>query len=141
MTTRMTEVNYSYDSGSSVYSRKTTRSQISEGRPGGQASPYTVGKAASSGTVTPSVSLSYDPISPSQIPATDTTTLQRYADGLVYLDGKSERKLKIKCWDEHVVDYDNTVTLMDLVWYLNTNTITVSGEGIVQDIELVRWES
>ena len=137
----LTEVNYSYDNGSYAYSRKSTRSQVAEGRPGGQASPYTIGKAASSETVTPSVNIAYDPISPSQISATDTTTLQRYADGLAYLDGKAERKLKIKCWDEHVIDYDNTVTLMDLVWYLNTNTITVSGEGIVQDIELVRWES
>lgn len=125
--------------GVQTWKRTSDTSSVSEGRPGGQASPYTISKEATSSTSTPSVSIARNPISSSHVPATDTATLQRYATGLEWLDGKTKRTVRLRCWDEHVIDYTERVSLMGLEWYLNDNQITVSGTKIEQSVELVRW--
>lgn len=113
----------------------TVTNSISEGRPGGKATPRERGGEEN----TPTVGILYNPIAANHIPVTDTTTLQRYADGLAWLDGKTEYALRVECYDAHVVDFDQTVTVAGHTWHLDANQITIDGKGIRQALDLVRW--
>lgn len=114
------------------------QTQMAEGRPGGPVTP----RQRSGEENTPMVDIARNPIAANHIPATDTTTLQRYADGLVWLDGKIEQTLRVECYDSHIVDFDQTVTVMGLVWYLQNNSIVMTGQQPKpkQTLDLVRWE-
>jgi len=128
--------------GVTTTTRKASRSSISEGRPGGQASPYTISRAAKTTTTTPSVSIARNPIAAAHIPVTDTATLQRYADGLTYLDGKSQIACQVDCYDQHIVDFTELIQYAGESWYLESNRITLSAQaaGNKQTLELVRWQ-
>ena len=81
-----------------------------------------------------------NPIAPAHIPVTDTSTLSAYAANLEYLDEKTQVTMKVDCYDQVIVDFDKTVTLGGIVWYLNANQISVDAKtGIRQSLELVRW--
>ena len=127
--------------GTASESRKMSRSSVAEGRPGGQSSPYTISKAATSTTATPSVSIARNPIAASHIPVTDEATLQRYADGLTTLDGKTQITCQVECYDQHVVDYTEKVIYAGQSWYLDGNKISVSAQAVnnKQTLTLVRW--
>ena len=87
-----------------------------------------------------SVVISRNPFGDINIPVTDTETLQRYATGLEWLDGKTETILSVDCFDEHIVDFDQAVSVMGQTWYLQSNQITIGpGAKAKQSLELVRW--
>lgn len=138
------EVQYTVSTkdGTATSKRKTSRSSISEGRPGGQASPYTISRAATSSTSTPSVGIARNPIAESHIPVTDTATLQRYADGLTYLDGKTQVSCQVDCYDQHVCDFTELIQYAGESWYLESNRVTLSAQaaGNKQTLDLVRWQ-
>lgn len=132
---------YAYTGGTWVQTQEShtigaTQQQIVEGRPGGPVTP----RQRSGEENTPTVSIAHNPISSNHIPVTDTITLQRYADGLVYLDGKTEYSLRMDCYDEHICDFDTTFTVMGYTWYLQSNQIVLGpGAKAKQSLELVRW--
>ena len=128
--------------GTTTTTRKASRSSISEGRPGGPASPYTIGRAAKSTTTTPTVSITRNPIAASHIPVTDMATLQRYADGLTYLDGKTQISCQVDCYDQHICDFTELIQYAGQSWFLESNRITLSAQaaGNKQILELVRWQ-
>lgn len=113
------------------------QTQMAEGRPGGPVTP----RQRAGEENTPMVDIARNPISSNHIPATDTATLQRYADGLVWLDGKTEYSARVECYDAHIVDFDQTVTFMGLTWYLQSNSIVMTGQQPhpKQTLDLVRW--
>ncbi len=113
------------------------QTQMVEGRPGGPVTP----RQRAGEENTPTVDIARNPMVSNHIPVTDTTTLQRYADGLVWLDGKTEYNLRVECYDSHIVDFDKTVTVMGLVWYLQNNSIVMTGAQPKpkQTLDLVRW--
>lgn len=125
--------------GSDVFTRTSASSSVSEGRPGGKASQFQIQRAATSHTVTPSVTIATNPIAPAQIPVTDVVTLQAYADGLTWLDGKTEYRMQINCYDAHIIDFVEKISVAGSTWYLDANTIVVGKAGTVQTCELVRW--
>ena len=132
---------YTYFEGQWVQTQEShttsgVQTQVIEGRPGGPVTP----RQRSGEENTPMVSIGHNPISSNHVPATDTATLQRYANGLVWLDGKTEYSLKIECYDPHIVDFDKTVSVMGQTWYLQSNQITLGpGAAAKQSLELLRW--
>ena len=108
-----------------------------EGRPGGKVSPRERNAAEN----TPKVDIERNPIYPSHIAVTDTATLTRYANGLVWLDEKTEYYLTINCYDSHIIDFHETVIIDGVTWYLDSNSIDVDGDtaAVVQTCKLVRW--
>jgi hypothetical protein len=114
---------------------KGIASTISEGRPGGPVTP----RELSAEDTTPYIDVDYIPIAPSHIPVTDTATLTRYYDALKDLDEKIEHRMTIDCYDQHIIDFTETVLIDSKTWYLDSNTIIVS-TTTKQTASLVRWE-
>ena len=127
-----------------VASEKLTSSQssITEGRPGGKSSPYTISQTRKRKIETVTVTMPSTPTTPSTIPATDAATLQRYADALRWLNGKTQVTCSVDCYDAHIVDFLEKVNFLGKEWYLESNMISLSGDNPVarQKLELVRWE-
>lgn len=114
-----------------------TQTQVIEGRPGGPVTP----RQRSGEENTPTVPIARTPRVSNHIPATDTETLQRYANGITWLDEKTEFTLRVDCYDAHIVDFDKTVTVAGDVWYLQSNQILLGPKATPgQSLELVRWE-
>lgn len=128
---------------SGAFSHIETTSQDSVGEaPAGEASQWTQDTAQKSATVSaPSASIARNPISGNHIPAADAATVQRYATGLEWLDGKARYELEGECLDEHIVDFDQTVTVIGKTWYLESNQFVIGpGAAVRQSLKLVRWE-
>jgi hypothetical protein len=127
-----------------VPSEKLTSSQssITEGRPGGKSSPYTISQSRKRKIETVTVTMPSTPTTPSTIPATDAATLQRYADALTWLNGKTQVTCSVDCYDAHIIDFLEKIIFLDQEWYLESNTISLSGDSPAprQKLELVRWE-
>ena len=124
--------------GVTSYEAHDLPSQISEGRPGGSVTP----REQSSEDTTPVLDVGRIPFAPSHIPVTDAGTLQRYWDAIAYLDGKTEYMMTIECYDNHIIDYVETVNIGGKTWHLDGNNISLSGDhpACKQTVKLVRWE-
>lgn len=123
--------------GLTEYEEHILPSQISEGRPGGAVTP----REQSAEDTTPVIHVPYIPFAPSHIPVTDEATLSRYYSALSDLDGATEYKMQIDCYDEHVIDYTETIIIDGVTWYLDGNSILLSGDKPYrkQTVNLVRW--
>lgn len=110
-------------------------SQIIEGRPGGKSTP----RQRSGDENTPVIDISRNPVVSNHIPVTDSAALERYRDALLWLDGKTQYSLSVDCYDAHVVDFDQRVSVAGNEWFLEANQISISAGGIKQSLELVRW--
>ena len=88
------------------------------------------------------VPIARNPVASNHIPVTDVATLERYAAGLEYLDGKTEYILRLECYDDHICDFSETIDVMGKTWYLQSSSIVLSGTQphAKQILELVRWE-
>lgn len=113
------------------------KAQVSEGRPGGAVTP----REQSAEDTTPKIDVAHIPFASSHIPVTDETTLTRYYNALAALDGKTEYKMTIDCYDEHIIDYTETIVIDGVTWYLDGNSILLSGDKPYrkQTVQLVRW--
>lgn len=123
--------------GLTEYEAHDLPSQISEGRPGGAVTP----REQSAEDTTPVIDVAHIPFASSHIPVTDATTLTRYYNALAALDGAIEYQMTIDCYDEHIIDYTETVVIDGTVWYLDGNSILLSGDKPYrkQTVNLVRW--
>ncbi len=115
----------------------TQKAQVSEGRPGGAVTP----REQSAEDTTPKIDVPYIPFVNSHIPVTDEATLWRYYNALAWLDGKTEYKLQIECYDNHIIDYTETIVIDGITWYLDGNSILLAGDKPYkkQTVDLVRW--
>lgn len=130
------------ENGAASEKLTSTQSSITEGRPGGKSSPYTLSQSRKRRIETVTVTMPSTPTTPSTIPATDAATLKRYADGLVWLNGKTQISCLVECYDAHIVDFLERIDFLGKEWYLESSTISLSGDSPAprQKLEMVRWE-
>lgn len=124
----------------------TVSSGIGQGPPSAKASPYTIKLNSKNKTTVgtiggvPAVIMSarmHDYLG--EIPVYDTDSLQAIADEIIRLDRKTEERVSMDVYDDHIYDFSQRILWQGNEYYLENNTVTLGAREYVQKLELVRW--
>lgn len=88
----------------------------------------------------PTASVNGIPFGSSTFPICDFATIQRIANNLNFLNGKTEKRLQVDVYDQFIVDpVDYTVLVDGESYYIEDNHIIREAEKWAQSLSLVRW--
>lgn len=125
---------------------KLTGSQVVTGNPGAKASPYSIKYNSTmasrrAGHVTVRrVKLSGRFAGAMNLNVSDADTLSRVAGQIEALNGKTLERVSLIYYGTALADFTSTITFKSNVYFLESNGISVTPEGGVQQaVTMVRW--
>ena len=158
---KQTETEYNYGSSSATTTKITEYSPLGQGEyavkvtingkfssqkrqrglPSGTASPYSSDKysRSNSGNSSPLSGASIEGI---EFPITDTGTLNRISQQIMWLHKKTEEKITISiptASNGHIFDFTEQIRFNNNIYYLESNQISVTPSKISQNLTLIRW--
>lgn len=127
---------------------ETTYGGISQGAPGGKASPFNIQNESkstnwSSGNLFPPELPIIAPLYAKyakDYPVCDNASLQMIADALMWLNNKIEKTVTLESYDETIFDFSSRILWQGEEYFLVSNNISHEPEKFVQKVEMIRWD-
>jgi len=124
---------------------KVVSTSITRGIPSGLASAFEIQQddtrlhGNSGSEVRPTCTLPGVYLGSGSFPVSDSATMTRIGNAIVYLHGSTEERVSLKCYDYSIMDFANTYNWNGNKYFLERNTITYGARRMEQAVELVRY--
>lgn len=119
--------------------------QVVTGNPGAKASPYSIKQHSTYRSrrggkkMATKVELSGKFAGSMSINVSDSDTISRIADAIESLNGQVQETVTLTYYGTVLVDFLKRVAYKSNVYYLDSNTISITPQGTRQQLTLVRW--
>ncbi len=74
-----------------------------------------------------------------ELPMTAASDVQKVGNDILALNGKTEERVTLDVYDEHIFDFTSRIRWNGNEYYLEHNQVTLAAKEYRQQIEMVRW--